>query len=624
MSRRPRHGERAGTGSSASGAKRGRPLRSSATLPCVLLVDPDHERRRTLGLVLSADGWEVVPAVDGAEGARLAGSLAPAIVVAPAALADEEPLLGGSGGAGRRLLLGDLSGPVEAGESGAAMLPVGGLREVEVAKRLRRMLLSISLGLAPDRVAGSLSGELRSRSTFELLRVLAHHGASARVELPGGTVELRDGEVVAARAGQATGLKAFCRIVRRTEGRLRVVFVEGPAPQRELHDDLDSLIEAAIEDAMGEAPPSGTRFRVELGEGFFQRPFSVLEREILEAAQQGSAFERIVDASPLPDAEVVREILGLERLGALVRSDAVRPPVIVTVPGADLPPELAARLGIELVSPPAALAAAEKRPPDAAQLEPGPFYRVWEGLPESAEGDLVGLWAERFEALLDERAVVALLPSAQLSKAVVHARTAAHRLGCREGERFGPERGRLTILETGQAGLALGLLAIFAARLARRGRDAQQISRRIVGMGERLRSLMLVDRLEFLASRKRVGRLRARAARLFGSKPILGLAGGRVVTVSRTFGRQAAVGRLFELAVERLAPQRPAIVGLTHARATAAAEELRRLLDGRLRVTEWILGETGPALEQRVGPGSVGLALYQPTVEEAPLIAPLT
>ncbi len=592
----------------------------------MLLVDPDRERRRTLGLVLSADGWEVVPAADGAEGARLAGSLAPAVVVAPADLAEGGPLfreLGELRGASRRLLLGERSGPIEAGEGGAALLPVGGLREAEVAKRLRRLLLSVALGLVPDSVAGSLTGELGARSIFDLLRELARHGADARVEHPDGAIELRDGEIVAARAGRATGLKAFCRLARRTRGTVRVVFTEGPAPRREMHDDLDSLVEAAIEDALGEAPPAGTRFRVELGAGFFERSFGALEREILEAAQQGCAIERIVDASPLPDGEIVREVLALERRGALVRAGETRRPLVVTVPGADLPPRLAARHGIELVSPPAALAAAAKRAPDAAEVEPGPFYRVWEALPEEREGDLVGLWAERFAALLDEHAVLALLPSERFSRAVVHARTAAHRLATSEEEAFGAQRTRLTILDTGQAGLALGLLALFAARLARRGRDAPQITRRIVGMAERLRALMLADRTEFLARRRRVGRFRARGARLFGAKPILALAGGQVVTVSRTFGRRAALGRLFELAVERLGPKRPTIVGLSHARAAAAAEELRRLIDARLTVTEWIAGEIGPALEERLGPGSVAVALYQPTVEEAPLIAPL-
>ncbi len=628
MPRRPARREPAGAvPGRPTGAGPGGPRRPAGPQPCVLLVDPDRERRRTLGLILSADGWEVVPAADGVEGARLAGSLAPEVVVAPAALAAEgAPLLeelGGLGGASRRLLLGELSGPIEADEGcAAALLPVGGLREAEVAKRLRRLLLSVSLGLTPDPAAGSLTGELEALPIFDLLRSLARHGADARVEHPGGAVELRDGEVVAARAAQATGLKAFCRFARHARGRVRIVFVEGPAPRREIHDDLDSLIGAAIEDALGEAPAAGTRFRVELGAGFFERPFGALEREILEAAQQGGAIEQIVDASPLPDGDVVREVLALERRGALVRAEA-RPPVVVTVPGADLPADLAFRHGIELVSPPTVVAAAAKRAPDAAQVEPGPFYRVWESLAEETEGDLVGLWAERFAALLDERAVVALLPSERFSKAVVHARTAAHRLATAEGGRRGSERERLTILDTGQAGLALGLLALFAARLAQRGREAPQIARRIVGMAERLRALMLVDRLEFLARRRRVGRLRARTARIFGAKPILGFAGGQVVTVSKTFGRRAAVGRLFELAVERLAPERPTIVALSHARASASAAELRRLVDARLTVTEWVEGEIGPALEQRLGPGSVAVALYQPTVEEARLVAPL-
>ena len=53
----------------------------------VLVVDPDVSRRRELSRGLSGYGYEVIPAVDEAEGRRFAASLGPGIVVAPVSMA---------------------------------------------------------------------------------------------------------------------------------------------------------------------------------------------------------------------------------------------------------------------------------------------------------------------------------------------------------------------------------------------------------------------------------------------------------------------------------------------------------------------------------------------------------
>ena len=54
--------------------------------PAILLVEPNASRRQGLGRALAAEGYEVVPTTDAAEGLRFARGLGPAVIVAPASM----------------------------------------------------------------------------------------------------------------------------------------------------------------------------------------------------------------------------------------------------------------------------------------------------------------------------------------------------------------------------------------------------------------------------------------------------------------------------------------------------------------------------------------------------------
>ena len=67
----------------------------------------------------------------------------------------------------------------------------------------------------------------------------------------------------------------------------------------------------------------------------------------------------------------------------------------------------------------------------------------------------------------------------------------------------------------------------------------------------------------------------------------------------------------------------PLIAGVCHADAPAWADRLEGALREQLQVAEVFQGEVGPVVGANVGPGVVGLAVFQPREAEAALIAPL-
>jgi DegV family protein with EDD domain len=598
--------------------------------PTVLLIDPEAERLRDLGNRLAAEGYEVVPIADPARARRFADGLEAAVIVTTTAAlkagVDPAALLGGSEGirpaARTVVVLGEGAAEEEALPAEVSFLPVGGVEAAEIARRLLLVLLGHELGAVPDAGLSSLVGDLAQTPLIELLRGFDAAATSGRIDLRGGSLLLQRGQVIAAAAGAAHGLKAFCRLGRLHEGPFRFVPGELPA-RREIEEDLDSLVLAAIEDSLGEFPDPRVRVEVEIGPSFFASSFAPLQQRILGSAQRGATLRQILDGLPDRDGEIVQEVLRLEERGFLVRREpAVQ---IVTDSTADLPPDLAGAHGIDVVPLTVAFGAESFR--DRVDLQPGQFYGLLQtkkAHPASSPptGDE---FAARYGGWLSQgHDVVSIHLSARLSKTFDNAGAgAATALAAHSANGHAGVAPSITVVDSGQVSLGLGLLALFAARMAARNESAPEIRRRLLNLAPRVHTLFVVDTLEFLARGGRIGRARALLGGLFGIKPILGVVEGEVAAVDRVRGGQAAHPRILALLKERVDPGRPVVVGVSHGNAPAWADRLEKLLRETFAVSELIQAEVGPVVGTHAGPGVVAVSLFQPMADEAALIAPL-
>lgn len=578
-----------------------------STRPTVLIVDPQAERLRELGNRLAAEAYEVVPVTDAARARRFAEGLESALII----LAHEvltggfDPLADGRD----VVVLGRRPEDEEGLPETVSFLAVGGLEPPEIARRLLLVLLGKELGLQPDANLSSLVGDLAQTPLIEILRGLDAARRSGRIDLRGGSLLLHGGRLVAAAAGPARGLKAFCRLGRLHEGPFRFVPGELPAP-REIEEDLDALVLAAIEDSLGEYPDPRVQLEVEIGPSFFTKPFTPLQQRILGAAQRGATLRQILDGLPDRDGEIVQEVLRLEERGFLVRREpAVQ---VVTDSTADLPPDVAAAHGIAVV--PLTVAFGPEVFRDRVDLQPGQFYTLLgKKKAHPASSPPTGEeFARRYgEWLTRGHDVVSIHLSARLSKTVENART---------GARSAPG---VAVVDSGQVSLGLGLLALFAARLAARGATAVDIRRRVLAMAPRVHSLFVVDTLEYLARGGRIGKAQALVGGLLGIKPILGVVDGEVAPVDRVRGGRAVQPRILEILRKRVDPARPVIAGVSHGNAPAWADRLEKLLRDAFAVTELIQAEVGPVVGTHAGPGVVAVSLFQPEEDEAGWIGAL-
>lgn len=595
----------------------------------ILFVEPDPSRRRSLGHVVAGLGYEAVPAVDLEEACRFAESLGPSIIVGRAdleAFTREESidrLLGANGH--RSLVL--LGSPAEKDNlrDEIRSIPCKDVLDDTAVERLRLVLLAQQTGIETDTGLEALVGDLALKPPLDVVRSLAHAGFTGRLELEGGEVIFDRGEVVAAVAGSVRGLKAFCRLGRRLDGPFRVIpLSDPPVPpeQRELDAPVDALAIRAVEDASAGEPPSPrSRLRVATGAAGIAEDLTTRQQAVLNAARRGLSVGRLFDTLPELDGDLVQEIRELRARGLLVLEEPETRVQVVTDSTADLPHDLRHRLGIEVV--PLEIVFGDKTFRDGVDLRPRELYELLERKTAhpSTRPPSVEAFSRLYRRTLDQRDVVSLHISSRMSETHRHASEAgAENLVAFPEAREDGEPVRLEVVDSGQASLGLGLLAVFAARMAMRGRNAAQIVATCRAIAPRCHTLFVVDTLEYLRRGGRIGRAQAWIGQLLRIKPILGVEDGEVVPVDRVRGGRAAHPRMVELLGERLEPGRPLLGGVAHAKAPVWADRLGKLLCARFDVRELLRTEIGPVVGTHAGPGTVGCVVFQPTDEEMELL----
>ncbi|HEX3557209.1 MAG TPA: DegV family protein [Thermoanaerobaculia bacterium] len=602
--------------------------------PSVLVVDPETSRRREIAHGLTGFGYEVIPAVGAAEGRRFAAGLGPGIVVLPAGLARnpagavvDVDLFPSPDPAHPRtlLLLGE-------GEEDGSELPeevlflkANGLAPADLVRRIHLVLLGREIGVEPDADLESLVGDLALLPILELLRAANRVRLTGRILCGEGELALADGEVIAATAGRARGLKAFLRLSTLSAGPFWVQLrpsAGGAAVEREIRQDLKSLIFQALEDRVFDAPDPRARARVELGPAFFETRFTPSQQELLAVLPNCVTVGRLLDALPATDNAILRDLLGLRELGIITLEEPEELVGVVTDSTSDLPPEVARVHGIHVV--PVLVLFGDRVYHDGVDLKAKEFYELLEKGPLVPRTNPVpeADFQDAYRALAPKKDLISVHISERLSQTVVHARKAAEEgLPHYQELRGEAEKVAIKVVDSRSASLGLGMLALFAARMARRGVKPDAVVERLEAMRERIHVLFVVDTLEYLARSGRIGKARALMGNLLGIKPILGVVDGEIVAVDRVRGSRAAHPKLVDLFKERVDPKRPVVVTVAHAKAPVWADRLRGLIEKSLTVEEVIIAEMGPVVVANAGPGTVGAAVFQPTEEEMELIA---
>ncbi len=274
---------------------------------------------------------------------------------------------------------------------------------------------------------------------------------------------------------------------------------------------------------------------------------------------------------------------------------------IVTDSTSDMPRDVAEQYGISIIPQKVIFGTEELR--DGIDITGDEFYRRVAGspaLPTTSQAS-AGEFKELYESIAtDADGIVSVHVSAGLSGTVNSARSGGDQadIDC-----------SVEVVDSMQAGMGTGLIAIAAAKVAQDGGDLQQVVSAAEDAVNRCETFVLLDTLEYLQKGGRIGRARAMVATLLSIKPMIILRDGVVDELGKERTHRKGVVRLRRV-TEEFAPLDELCVTYTTTpdEARAFAGQLQQLLpEGK----QPILAQIGPAVGTYTGPAALGVSLLR-------------
>jgi DegV family protein with EDD domain len=277
---------------------------------------------------------------------------------------------------------------------------------------------------------------------------------------------------------------------------------------------------------------------------------------------------------------------------------------IVTDSTACIPPDLVARYAIEVV--PVNIIFDGRTFTDSLVADTAAFYdllRRSSGRPTTAAPS-PGRYMEAIaRAARRADAVVCITVSKQFSAMYDSARQAIETLRAESPQL------NVRLLDSGNAAMAQGFVALEAARTAAAGGSTDDVVARAEAIMPRVTLLALLDTLGYLARSGRVPRVAAWAAGVLQVKPIVRFDASGIKLVARTRTRARAIDELARQ-IERSAGASPVHLAVHHANAPNDAAALVERLTPRLRLAETYVTEFTQVMGVHTGPGLLGLAFW--------------
>jgi DegV family protein with EDD domain len=270
---------------------------------------------------------------------------------------------------------------------------------------------------------------------------------------------------------------------------------------------------------------------------------------------------------------------------------------VVTDSASNLPPDVAAALGIEVV--PMYLKFGEHSYRDGVDLVGEDFYErlLRDGDLASTAAPSPGDFLDAFEAApAGEVVCVTVASSVSFTyQAACMARDQSSR--------------QVAVVDSGAASMAEGFVAMEAARAARLGRTAAEVAARAREVADGVRLFAAIDTFEFLRKSGRVGKLQAYAATRLDIKAVFGFRGGDPGPVARPRTRARALGRVVEETRAEIG-DRPVHLAAIHAAAEDEARDIMQRVAAGANVVESFVSPFTPVMGAHTGPGVVGLAFF--------------
>jgi DegV family protein with EDD domain len=274
---------------------------------------------------------------------------------------------------------------------------------------------------------------------------------------------------------------------------------------------------------------------------------------------------------------------------------------IVTDSTADIPDKLAKELGITVV--PVYLVFGEKSYKDRVEITIDEFYKrllnepTYPHTSQPTPQDFTDVYTTLCRE--NTGGIISILLSAKLSGTI---NSADH------AKKMFKSDCDITIIDSESVAMAMGIIVIAAAGMAKAGKSASEISDAVKKMIPNTRLLILFDTLEFLAKGGRIGKVKSLLGSILNVKPMVTLKDGELVPMGQVRSRSKGKEKLLDMVknikdIEDIAM----IYSTTPDEAGEMADSISRMT--ALPREKIHVVQVGPVLAAHAGPGVLGIAV---------------
>ena len=167
---------------------------------------------------------------------------------------------------------------------------------------------------------------------------------------------------------------------------------------------------------------------------------------------------------------------------------------------------------------------------------------------------------------------------------------------------------RIRMIDSLNASLAQGILAIYASEMRSQGMDFDTIADTLETYPARMNGIFTVGDLKYLAKTGRLSDSAALIGNILSIKPILrGNKDGYIVQYKKCRGRKAALNTLVSLVCETIIDPKEQIIGIAHADSYEDSLYVMEEIQKRVQVREFINTSYDYCTGSHVGPDTIAL-----------------
>jgi DegV family protein with EDD domain len=174
------------------------------------------------------------------------------------------------------------------------------------------------------------------------------------------------------------------------------------------------------------------------------------------------------------------------------------------------------------------------------------------------------------------------------------------------------EADKIKLIDTGCVSISQGLFVKKAIDLIRRNSRFDHVESALIPQKKKCSMWFTVDDLHWLKRNGRVSALSAFMGSMLNIKPIIGLDNAQLVPIEKHRGKEKAIDRMIERAVESYATNgATGEIWIAHADELATAVSARDKIIGYLNISPAAIKivEVGPTIAAHTGPGSTAIAV---------------